>query len=67
MHNEQEEIKKQALKNAESLRKQARDQGSANLFDKAAEYYFNAGRNKDANDCWDAAERLRRGEKADDE
>ena len=63
MHNEQEEIKKQSLKNAESLRKEAREKGSADLYDTAGKYFYIAGKNKDANECWDAAERLRRGEK----
>lgn len=61
MNGKQEEIKKQSLKQAEELHKQAQEKGNPNLYDKAAEYYYNAGHMKSANDCWDIAERLRNG------
>ena len=59
MNNKADEIKKQALKQAEYLHKQAQEKGDANLFDKAAEYYYTAGKTALANECWDAADRLR--------
>jgi hypothetical protein len=60
--NKVDEIKKNALKRAEFLREQAEAQGSASLYDQAAQYYYTAGKNYEANKCWDAADVLRKGE-----
>lgn len=61
LHKEAEEIKKQALSDAERLEKQADEKAkqakysdAANLYARAAQYYYTAGGNFKANKCWDA-------------
>ena len=61
LHKEAEEIKKQALSDAERLEKQADEKAkqalyedAANLYARAGEYYYTAGANFKANKCWDA-------------
>ena len=61
LHKEAEEIKKQALSEAERLEKQADEKAkqakysdAANLYSRAGEYYYTAGVNFKANKCWDA-------------
>ncbi len=66
LHNKVEEVKKQALKDAEQLEKSANEKAkhkhykdAASLYDSAAQYYYTAGHNPKANMCWDAADACR--------
>ena len=55
------EIKANALAKAEQMLEAAKAVNDPDLFDKAAQYFYTAGKNKEANECWDAADALRKG------
>jgi hypothetical protein len=58
---EVEQIKAQALIEAKRLHKEAQEQADPELYKKAAEYYYTAGKNTEWNHCLDVAERLQNG------
>ena len=55
-----EDVKKQALKDAEYWHTLAQEQGSWQLYERAGQYFYMAGMNAKANACWDAADKLQR-------
>jgi hypothetical protein len=54
--------KDEALKLAKEMHERAQNEGSAELFDAAGNMYQKAGMTGKANQCWDAADKIREGD-----